>query len=183
MYLGARFPFLPNLITPFIGYTSRNTKSLAEKWHIFPLRVCIVLLSTEWRGLSLMFQLHLLISKTLGQKISLLNLCTPGPHILVPFRNVPSLSITKSRDWPCCTSNWTFCSWALLWYALTISKYTNRTLNRDIMHFFSHFNYNPWSIDSCGSFIIDLLPVLMYAKLPANFLLKASITTFALPGW
>ena len=116
-------------------------------------------------------------------KISLLNLCTPGAHILVPFRNVPSLSITKSRDWPCCTSNWTFCSWALLWYALTISKYTNRTLNRDIMHFFSHFNCNPWSIDSCSSFIIDLLPMLMCAKLPANFLLKASATTFALPGW
>ena len=30
MYLGASFPFLPNLITPFIGDIFKNTKSPAE---------------------------------------------------------------------------------------------------------------------------------------------------------
>ena len=95
-------------------------------------------------------------------KISFLNLCTSSIHSLVPICNVPSLSITKSRDWPYCTSIIIFWNWeSLLWATLTHSKYTNRTLNRDKMHFFSHFNCNPWSIDSCSSFIIDLIPVLM----------------------
>ena len=117
-------------------------------------------------------------------KISFLNLCTSSIHSLVPICNVPSLSITKSRDWPCCTSIIIFCNWgSLLWATLTHSKYTNRTLNRDKMHFSIAFNYSPRSTNSCSYIIIDLLSVLMCARLSVDFLFTKLATTFVLLGW
>ena len=86
--------------------------------------------------------------------ISFLSSSTSGTHSLVPKRNMPSLSITKSRDWLCCTSNINFYNWgSLLWATLTLSKYTNRTLNWDKMHFLVTFNYNPWSINLYSSLL------------------------------
>ena len=47
MYLGANFPFLPNLITPFIRDTFRNTKSSAENDTFLSIRVRKTLLPVE----------------------------------------------------------------------------------------------------------------------------------------
>ena len=57
-------------------------------------------------------------------------------------------------------------SWGPMMFEL--HQLTNKTLDQ--------FN-------SCSSFIIDLLSMLMCVRLPVDFILKASATTFALPGW
>ena len=104
--------------------------------------------------------------------ISFLSSFTCGTHSLVSKCNVSSLSITNSRDWTCCTSNIIFYDWGShLWTALTLSKYTDRTLNWAKIHFLVTSNYNPWPINLQLLFI-NLPSVLLCATLPADFLFK-----------
>ena len=152
MYLGACLASLPNLITSFVGDTFRNTKSPAENDTSF-------LLGSAYYLLIAVFNLYWMLG-------------TPSDVICTSSESNNCLSPT-SQDWPCWTSNFIFCNWeSLLLAALTLFKYTNRTINRGKMHSLITFNCNPWSINPYSSFIIDLLSALICTKLSADFLFK-----------
>ena len=141
MYLGANFPFLPNLLQRTIHFYLLGSAKLFYRLKVI-LNLCWIMET------SLKLSTPIFVLTTVSHQYPL---------------HIQSISLKfwmVLSDWP---SVWG-------WKVVLKSNLVLKAL------------CNTWSINSCSSFIIDLLSVLTCAKLPADFLFKALATTFAILG-